>query len=307
MNLEVSRLNYRHLRYFWMTVRAGGLGAAAEQLHLTPQTLSGQIRLLEQALGKRLFRKVGRRLELTEDGRTALRHADAIFAIGRELEESFRDAPRDAVSAVRPFRIGIADAVPKTVAYRLLQPLIRPASGMRLSCRAGTLDGLLSDLSSHAIDLVLADAPMAAGAAPAFNHPLGRSGISFFAARSMRLGRDAALGSVLQRHPLLAPGPQTAVAARLRRWLERNRIAPAILGEFDDPALMKTFGQYGEGIFVAPTALEADVRRRYAVRSIGHTDEVFEEFVAISIERRVRHPGVVAITEIARKVFTDWR
>ncbi len=303
----MSRLNYRHLRCFWMTARSGTVGIAAQQLHLTPQTLSGQIGLLEQSLGKRLFVRAGRRLELTDDGRTALRHADAIFAIGRELEESLRDAPRDSVGGFRPLRIGITDAVPKTVAYRLLQPLMHPTLAMRLSCRAGGPEGLLSDLSSHAIDLVIADAPMSAGAARAFNHPLGRSGVSFFAAPSLRIRSDRSLAAILRQHPLLAPGARTAVAPRLQRWLERNGIAARVVGDFDDPALMKTFGQYGQGVFVAPTALEADVKKRYAVRVVGRTDEVFEEFVAISIERRVRHPGVLAITEVARKVFTDWR
>ncbi len=296
-------MNYRHLRYFWMVARTGGVGAAARALHLTPQTLSGQIGQLEAALGRPLFRPAGRRIELADDGRTALRFADEIFSLGGELEDRFKGGR--GADALIEFRVGVTEAVPKTVAYRLLEPVTRLPQPVRVSNRAGPFDGLLADLAAHRLDLVIADTPMPAGTSVrAFNHRLGRSGISFFAApvllRSVRARRFPAM---LNDLPLLVPGPATAISGPLRRWLESHDLRPAIAGVFDDSALMKAFGQGGQGVFVAPTAIEEDVAKRYGVRSIGRTDDIAEEFFAISIERRIKHPCVAIVTETARTAF----
>lgn len=295
-------MNYRHLRYFWMVARSGGVGPAAKQLHLTPQTLSGQIHTLEVALGTALFRKSGRRLQLTDEGKLALRFADTIFALGGELEETIKRPP--TTHHPMPFRVGITDAVPKTVAYRLLEPATRLAAPIRMQCRTGKFDALLSELSVHQIDLVIADAAIPPSVSVrAFNHALGRSGVSFFAALPLYNQRKGRFPGNLQYLPLLMPGPETAVAIRLQRWLERRALSPSIVGVFDDSALMKAFGEHSQGVFVAPSALEADVKRRYGVKLLGCTDEIVEEFFAISVERRIKHPCVAAINDAARGVL----
>jgi LysR family transcriptional activator of nhaA len=292
-------MNYRHLRYFWMAARRGGIGRASQELHLTPQTLSGQIQQLEQALGTALFRKSGRRLELTDDGQLALRFADAIFALGGELEASIRMTP--GAGRRVPFRVGVTDAVPRSVAYRLPPPATPLRVPVRIVNRTGRLEALLSDLAVHRVDLVIADAEIPPGVSVrAFNHLLGRSGISFFAAPA--LSRHAK-GRFPQNLPLLMPGPDTAVAGRLRRWLESRALSMRIVGEFDDSALMKAFGQHGQGAFVAPTVLRRHIEARYGVKCLGSTAEIVEEFFAISIERRIKHPCVAAITDAARDVL----
>jgi LysR family transcriptional regulator, transcriptional activator of nhaA len=295
-------MNYRHLRYFWMAARRGGIGRASQELHLTPQTLSGQIQQLEQALGTALFRKSGRRLELTDDGQLALRFADAIFALGGELEASIRMTP--GAGRRVPFRVGVTDAVPRSVAYRLLQPATTLRVPVRIVNRTGRLEALLSDLAVHRVDLVIADAAIPPGVSVrAFNHLLGRSGISFFAAPALCRQAKGRFPQNLQNMPLLMPGPDTAVAGRLRHWLEGRSLCPRIVGEFDDSALMKAFGQHGQGAFVAPTVLRKHIEARYGVKCLGSTAEIVEEFFAISIERRIKHPCVAAITDAARDVL----
>lgn len=292
-------MNFRHLHYFWRVARLGGLGVAAREVHLTPQTLSGQIRLLEAELGRPLFRKAGRQLELTDDGHTALRFADAIFSLGGELEDRFR-AGRAGIDVIE-FRVGVIEAVPKSLAYRLLEPATRVGSAVRIASVSGKAVALLGELAAHRIDLVISDAPMPPGTGfRAFNHRLGQSGVSFFAAPELRRQHRRRFPQVLQDMPLLVPGAETAVASRLRRWLESRELRPDIVGVFDDSALMKAFGQGGQGAFIAPSAIESDVERRYGVRCIGRTDEVIEEFFAISVERRIRHPCVALVSEGAR-------
>jgi len=297
-------MNYRHLRYFWMAARSGGIGPAARELHLTPQTLSGQIQDLERALDTALFRKAGRRLELTDDGRLTLRFADAIFALGGELEATLKGA---ATAGHRlAFRVGVTDAVPKSVAYRLLQPAMAMRLPVRVISRTGKLDALLAELAVHRLDLVLADAAIPAGVSVrAFNHLLGRSGIAFFAAPSLHRRAKGTFPRNLATLPLLMPGADAAVAGRLKRWLERQEIDPPIAGEFDDGALMKAFGQRGEGVFIAPAVLRADIEARYGVQCLGRTDDIVEEFYALSVERRIKHPCVAAITGAARDLLDD--
>lgn len=295
-------MNYRHLRYFWMVARTGGVAAAARSLHLTPQTLSGQIHQLEEALGRQLLRPAGRRVELTEDGRTAFRLADAIFSLGGELEDRFKGGR--GLEAVVDFRVGVTEAVPKTVAYRLLAPAGRLDTPVRITNRSGPFDELLADLAAHRVDLVLADAPMPASTSVrAFNHRLGRCGVSFFAAPALLGRRRRRFPAMLNDLPLLVPGPHTSVSTHLKRWLEVRELCPTIAGVFDDSALMKAFGEGGQGVFIAPTAIERDVVKRYGVRCIGRTDEITEEFFAISVERRIKHPCVAVVTETARSAF----
>jgi LysR family transcriptional activator of nhaA len=297
-------MNFKHLQYFWTVARSGGVLRAAERLHVTPQTISGQLQLLEERLGRKLFRKQGRRLELTEDGRTALRYADEIFSLGEQLEEALKRG--DGGRAIE-FRVGVADAVAKSLAYRLIEPAAQLPEVVRMVCREGKMEVLLSELAIHRLDLVIANVPMPASfSVQAFNHKLGESGVTFFAAAALASRCKGRFPANLAGMPLLLPGHDSPLAARLQRWLEHESIAPRIVGEFDDSALMKAFGQNGQGIFVGSTALEREIRDQYGVRVLGRTDAVREEFFAISVERRLSHPCVIAITERARgDLFTQ--
>ena len=291
-------INYKHLHYFWVVAKQGGVARASERLHLTPQTISGQISLLEDKLGEALFTKVGRNLELTETGRLVLSYADEIFSLGTELEEALHNLPVD-----RPmvFKVGVAEVVPKTIAYRLLAPAMELPDPVRIVCKENSLDNLLGELALHRIDMVIADGPIPPGLnVRGYNHFLGESGISFLAVPKLagKLRRD--FPQSLNGSPILIPSEINIVQARLLKWLDGLHIHPRIIGEFDDSALMKVFGQAGAGIFVAPTAIVDEVAKHYGAQIIGDTEEVREQFYAISIERRLSHPAVVAITETAR-------
>ena len=292
-------MNFKHLHYFWQVAKAGGIARAGEQLHVTPQTISGQIGLLEEDLGAPLFAKRGRNLELTEAGRLAFGYAQDIFVLGTELEESVRNYPAGG----RPveFRVGVADALSKTIAYRLIEPATRLSTPVRIVCREWKLDSLLAELAAHRLDLVLAGAPIPPSVSVrAFNHRLGESGVSFFASAQLRKSLKGKFPACLSGAPMLVPGADAAVRLRLDRWWEANKLRPRVVGEFDDSALMKVFGQRGAGVFIGPTVLESEIETQYGVKTLGRTDEVVEEFFAISVERRVTHPCVVAITGAAR-------
>jgi LysR family transcriptional regulator, transcriptional activator of nhaA len=292
-------MNFKHLHYFWRVAKAGGVARASEQLHLTPQTISGQIGLLEEDLGAPLFVKRGRNLEMTEAGRLAFGYAEDIFALGSELEDSLRNYPAGG----RPveFRVGVADAVSKTIAYRLIEPATRLSTPVRIVCREWKLDSLLAELGAHRLDLVIAGTPIPPSVSVrAYNHRLGASGVSFFASARLIKSLRGKFPACLAGAPMLVPGVDTAVRARLDRWCEANRLRPRVVGEFDDSALMKTFGQRGAGIFIGPTVLEAEIETQYGVKTLGRTEEIVEEYFAISVERRATHPCVVAITGAAR-------
>jgi LysR family transcriptional activator of nhaA len=292
-------MNFKHLYYFWVTAKAGGIMRAGEQLHTTPQTLSGQIKLLEESMGKKLFRKSGRNLELTEDGRWALGYADQIFALGAELENAARQ-DKDGKKAL-PFHVGIADSVTKSVAYRLIEPALSIPDPVRLVCSEGKLGDLLGKLALNQLDLVIADEPMSKRLnVKAFTHPLGRTHMSFFAAPVLRKRLKGSFPELLNGAPMLIPGAQASVRQQLESWLTRHQLEPRIVGEFDDAALMSAFGREGRGVFMAPTAMEADTMTQYDVVLVGRTDELTDEFYAVSVERRITHPCVVAITDAAR-------
>ena len=292
-------MNFKHLYYFWWVAKAGGVLRAGEQLHVTPQTISGQIGLLEDDLGTPLFAKSGRNIELTDAGRLAFGYAQDIFALGSELEESLRNYPAGG----RPvdFRVGVADAVPKAIAYRLIEPATRLPEPVRIVCREWKLDSLLAELAAHRLDLVIAGAPIPPSVSVrAYNHRLGESGVSFFASAALFKQCKGKFPACLDGAPMLVPGADAAVRSRLERWCEANSLRPRVVGEFDDSALMKAFGQHGAGVFIGPTVLEAEIKAQYGVKTLGRTTEIMEEFFAISVERRVTHPCVVAITGAAR-------
>jgi LysR family transcriptional activator of nhaA len=299
-------MNYKHLRYFWTVVRAGGVLRASEQLHLTPQTLSGQIRLLEERLGQPLLRKAGRGVEPTQAGRLVMQYADEIFLLGHELEDALRGG-RDAAPAPL-LRIGIADSVPKSIAHRIVEPALRGDAPPRLQCAEGKLSGLLGELALRRLELVVSDVPMPGNlGVKAFSHLLGQSGIAFFASPALLARHGTTLRKVRARFPaalaelpLLMPGADSALRPRLDAWLRQQDIAARIAAEFDDSALLKAFGREGRGVFPAPAVLAGEIARQYEVVNIGTGEGLVEEFYGISVERRITHPAVAAITQAAR-------
>ncbi len=292
-------MNFKHLHYFWVTAKAGGIMRAGEQLNTTPQTLSGQIKLLEDWLGRSLFRKSGRQLELTEDGRLALGYADQIFTLGAELETALSQARGG--QRVLDFRVGVADSVAKSVAYRLLEPALNLTEPVRMICSEGKFPDLLAQLALQRLDLVIADEPMSRRiSVKAFNHPLGSTAMSFFCAPKLKGLLKGPFPQCLNDLPMLIQGASASVRQQLEGWLTRHQIHPRIVGEFDDGALMTAFGREGRGVFMAPSVLEAETVAQYGVEVIGQTAELVEEFFAVSVERRITHPCVVAITDAAR-------
>lgn len=292
-------MNLKHLRYFWATAKSGGVMRAGEQLHVTPQTLSGQIKLLEDQLGCNLFRKTGRRLELTEEGRVALGYAEQIFALSAELEAAVLRTRGGRKTL--DFRVGLSDSVPKAMAYRLLEPALGLPEQVRLVCHEGKFPDLLGQLAVQRLDLVLADEPMGKQlSVKAFNHALGATPMSFFCTTALKRSLPRNFPGNLDGAPMLKQGASSAMRQRLEVWLAKHRLHPRAVGEFDDAALMKAFGREGRGVFMSPTVLEAETCEQYGVEVLGRTDELVEEFFAISVERRISHPCVVAITRTAR-------
>ena len=292
-------INYKHLHYFWAVAKQGGVARASEHLHLTPQTISGQISLLEESMGEALFTKVGRNLELTEAGRLVLSYADEIFSLGGELEDTMRNLP-----AGRPliFKVGIADVVPKTIAYRLLAPALQLQDSVRIICKENSLDSLLAELALHRIDMVLADSPVPSSLnIRGFSHSLGDCGTSFLAKPEIADNLTGGFPQCLNGAPLLLPSEINQMQGRLLYWLDSLHIHPRIVGEFDDSALMKAFGQAGTGIFICPTAIASENMKQYGVSLVGSTEDLREHFYAISVERKISHPAVAAITETARE------
>ncbi len=292
-------MNFKHLYYFWVTARSGGIIKAGEQLHTTPQTLSGQIKLLEERLGRRLFRKSGRNLELTDEGRLALGYADDIFTLGAELEAALRQPAGGGRTL--DFRVGVADSVAKSVAYRLLEPAMNLADPVRLIGVEGKFPDLLAQLALQRLDLVIADEPLTRRiSVKAYNHALGTSPMSFFCAPGLRGQLKGEFPQCLHGAPMLIQGAASSVRQQLDGWLARQQIQPHIVGEFDDGALMTAFGREGRGVFMSPGVLEAETVAHYGVEVIDRSEELLEEFYAVSVERRITHPAVVAITRAAR-------
>jgi LysR family transcriptional activator of nhaA len=290
-------LNYHHLFYFWTVARAGSIARASRELRLSQPTISNQIKTLEAALGHELFQRQGRSLVLTDVGRTAARYADEIFRTGRELVHALKGLPTpERMQLV----VGVTDVLPKLVVERLLHGAVAALGEVRLICREGPLPQLMAALAVHELDVVLADAPAPEDVkVKAFTHLLRECGVSFLAARrlaGLRRGFPASLDGA----PALLPSPGTAVRRALDAWLDARQLRPVVVGEFDDSALLKAFGAHGHGFFVAPSIVERETCAQHGVVPIGRTDDLRERFYAISVERRLRHPGVVAIAEAAR-------
>ncbi len=290
-------LNYHHLFYFWTVARAGSIAKASQELRLAQPTISNQLKTLEASLGVKLLERQGRRLVLTDVGRTVLRYADDIFRTGQELQRAVKGLPTG-----QRLRLvaGVVDVIPKRMAALLLQPAIDAHPDLALVCREGPLPQRLGALALHDLDVVIADVPASEEVkVKAFNHRLGDCGTSFLAApRHAHLRKG--FPRSLEGAPLLVPAPGTALRRALDAWLSAGGLHPRVVGEFDDSALMKAFGARGLGVFAVPSVLEEEIRAQHGVQVIGRADEVREAFYAITVERRLRHPAVVAVAETAR-------
>jgi LysR family transcriptional activator of nhaA len=290
-------LNYHHLFYFWTVARAGSIARASQELRLSQPTISNQLKTLEGALGQKLLERRGRGLVLTDVGRTVQRYADEIFRTGRELQQALKGVPtRERI----PFAVGVADVIPKLVAERMLQFAVDAVKDLRLVCREGPLPTLLAALALHELDVVLSDSPAPESVrVKAFGHLLAECGVVFLAAPRLAHLRKGFPGS-LSGAPVLLPAAGTALRQGLEAWFAARQVEPVVAGEFDDGALLKAFGARGMGVFPAPAMIEKEVCVQYGVAVVGRTEEVRERFYALTVERRLRHPAVVAIAGAAR-------
>ena len=296
-------LNYHHLLYFWTVAREGSVTRASEQLYLSQPTISAQIRTLERSLGEKLFLKSGRNLVLTEIGRVVFRYAEEIFSLGRELTDTIkgRTSSRSQSRPIR-FLVGIADVVPKLIAYRILEPALHLVESIYIVCKEDKPERLLAELAVHELDLVLTDAPISPNVkVKAYNHLLGECGVAIFAPQKNASVYKRKFPQSLDGAPFLLPTENTSLRRSLDQWFDAQDLRPAVIGEFEDSALLEVFGQTGLGLFAAPSAIEEEVCKQYGVRTIGHIDAVQERYYAISVERKLKHPAVVAISETARQ------
>jgi len=295
----MSHLNLKHLRYFWVVASEGSITRASEILHLTPQTISGQLRMLEESIGNKLFEKSGRNLVLSDTGQTVFSYADEMFSLESELTDVLEGRPN---SNHLTFNVGVAMVVPKLIAYRVLEPVMSMQENVKLICHEAPLVDLLGDLSVHKLDLVLADAPISPTLnVKAYNHLLGESGITFFASKKEANRYRRRFPDSLDGAPMLMPTNSSSLRRALDQWFEREGIKPQIVAEIEDRALMKAFGEAGTGIFTTPTAVEDDVIAKYGVKVVARTNDIQERFYAISAERRIKHPAVATIAEAAKE------
>ena len=296
----MESLNYNHLFYFWVVAREGGLVPAAKLLRLSHPTLCAQVHSLEDRLGEKLFAKAGRRLTLNDVGRLAFRYADEIFGLGRDLVEAVRGKRPGAAR----MDVGIVDVLPKLVVRRLLEPALNLDRPVRLVCHEGGFERLLADLAQHTLDLVIADSPVPSGSAiRAHHHLLGESRVSFFAAPALAAAYREGFPGSLDGAPLLLPAESLTLRRSLNQWLAKHGIRPHVVAEFDDSALLKVFGADGIGIFAAPEVVAPEIEARYQVEFLGTADGVLERFYAISVERRIVNPAVLAISQAAQHEF----
>jgi LysR family transcriptional activator of nhaA len=294
----MQMLNYHHLYYFWIVVKEGSITAACQQLRVAQPTVSEQIKTLENSLGCKLFLRAGRRLTLTESGRLVYRHADEIFALGQDLVNTLKGySPQ--VQRLR-LNVGIANVMPKLLVFRLLEPATRIAEPVNIVCQEGNHLDLLTKLSFYELDILLTDTPIGSQAKiKAFNHLLGECGTSVFGAKNVAKKYQDRFPRSLHQAPFLFPLSNTALRRSLDNWFNNHNLQPALVGEFEDSALLKLFGQAGFGLFVMPTVEEREILAQYDVAVIGRLEDVKERFYAISTERKVKNPAVLAITAAA--------
>ena len=289
----MTDLNYKHLRYFWMVGRVGTIAAASKLLNVTPHAISAQLASFEASLGSTLFRRVGRRLEMTEAGERILGHADEIFALGDQIVETLRDG---AQRRGLPFRIGIPDSMPKSIVYRLIEPALHLERPGRLVCRESPLPALMAELAVRRLDLIIADRPIPPNlSVRGYSSLLGESTLTVFGSPALCERLQGEFPARLHNAPFLLPGEDVAFRGALMQWFDKQRIQPDIVAELDDSALMKAFGQGGAGLFVAPSAIASYICAQYHVRALGEITSVRAQIYAITTERRLNHPVMEAI------------
>ncbi len=297
-------LNYHHLYYFWVVVKEGSITAACQQLRVAQPTVSAQIMALEKSLGCKLFNRTGRRLSLTENGSMVFRDADEIFSLGREMVGKIKGQDREFRRL--HLNVGITDMMPKLLAFRLLQPTSLISEPVSIVCHEGKHADLLAKLSVYELDILLTDAPIGTKAKiKAFNHLLGECGVTVFAARELAPQYAERFPQSLHLAPFLFPIAHSSLYRSLNNWFSEHRITPTIVGEFEDSALIKIFGQSGLGLFVMPTVEEHEVLRQYDVKVVGRLAGIKMRFYAISTERKVKNPAVLAITETAHNTIFE--
>ncbi len=296
--MQNLKINLKHLRYFWSVASLGSITKASETLHLTPQTISGQLRDLEESIGEKLFQREGRNLVLTETGRMVFSYADEMFQLGLELQDVLDGQTPGTTITVR---VGVAMIVPKLLAYRVFEPIVKMGESINLICHEAPIVDLLADLSVHKLDAVLTDSPINSSLnIRAYNHSLGESGITFFAVPGEAEALRNNFPQCLNGYPFLMPSKSSNLRRSLENWFDQHGIKPRITAEFEDRALMKAFGEAGTGVFTLPWPMEQDVLSKYGVEVIGRTDEVTESYYLISPERRIKNPAITEITRFAR-------
>jgi len=299
MKRELSNrtLNYKHLYYFYVVAREGSISRAAQRIHLTPQTISGQIGQFEEALGIKLFQKAGRGLRVSETGQMVLRYAQEIFSLGEALESSLYDGMETAQKLV----IGVLDSIPKLIAYHILKPVMQHDSVV-VTCIEGSIDRLLADLAIHKVDMVLADVPLGTShSIKAFNHLLGESPLTCFGTKALSARHRKNFPDSLTGAPVLLPTINSFIGLSMQEWFRKMDFKPVIRGYFDDSALLKAFGQAGEGLFFMPSVIEREICEQFNVRVIGRVEDVKESYFAITVSRTIRHPALAAICDKARE------
>jgi len=299
----MAKLNYKHLSYFWMVAKTGSIVRASEQLFLTPQSISGQLAELEKTLEVKLFHKVGRGIELSDMGRKIFSYADEIFTLGNEVLKLSHN--KDAIK-YQEFHIGIADSVAKSIAFRVIEPVLKLDQPIRLICKEGKLTNLLSEMSINKLDIVIADRPMPTNLnVRAYNHLLGESKLAIFGTRGLiSENQGDTLPKMLNNANFLIPGEDFAIQKKLLQWFESKKIVPHIVAEFDDSALLKLFGQSGAGFFAAPNAIAAYLCKRYEVEVVGLIDNLHEQLYAITTERQLTHPAIISIIKSTNQIYS---
>ena len=298
-----KQLNYNHLRYFYTVASEGSIVKASDLLHVSPQTISGQLTVFEDHLGVRLFDRKGKRLVMNDMGKLVYSYAEDIFSLGAELQQSIKSQD---ISQLFVFSVGITDVIPKILAVKILENSFQLEGPTKLVCREGDFNALLSELALNKLDFVLSDRPLTPSTpVRAYNHFLGESGLSFYASSTTATKLKKTFPQSLHQHPFLICGDKSSLKINLQSWFDQEQIYPSMVAEFDDSAMMKYFGQSDYGVFCTPSIIEAHVTRQYGVSVIGRTTEVTERFYAISPERKVRHPGVKLLVEAAQAIFAS--
>lgn len=298
----MQQLNYHHLYYFYVTAREGSIMRAAELLHLTPQTVSGQISTFEDYLGKKLFDRKGKRLILNQQGQYVFSYAEDIFSLGTELLQNLKN--QESGHQLQ-FTIGVTDIVPKVLAFNLFRTCLDHEEDLKLVCNEGDLDSLLADLALNRLDIIFSDQPLPPGGnIKAYNHFVGETGMAFLAQAELaeKLGPD--FPKNLHQFPMLLPGEKSTMRVELTAWFDRLGIVPDVVAEFEDSALMKLFGRAGYGVFCSPAPIAEHVAKQFNVEIIGVTNDISEDFYLISPERKLKHPAALHLFEFASQMIT---